>query len=251
MSGGTKSYSVGHFPFQASSLHRAFGPVDLCFHEGECVAVVGRSGAGKSTLARCLAGLERLSTGALFWGMDAKDVTQRGPGASVQLLFQDSPTAMNPAWSASAILTEPLLLNGISPSKQRIAGLMAQVGLSQELLTRRPAQLSGGQRRRLSIARALALPSLRVLILDEPFAGLDERGAEAIAHLLSNLRREKRLATLLITHDLAGACRLADRLVVMDQGRIVEELPAQNFRQAAVCRESRALIDAMLPGVRV
>jgi ABC-type dipeptide/oligopeptide/nickel transport system ATPase subunit len=249
--GASKTYSSGLGLFRAAAAHRAFGPVDLELRQGECLAVVGRSGAGKSTLGRCLAGLEKLTQGKLLAGPDREDVTRHGLGPAAQLLFQDSPTAMNPAWSVSAILNEALALAGRGTAKVETGFLLQQVGLTQDLLTRRPDQLSGGQRRRVAIARALAVPSLRVLILDEPFSGLEATSAERIAMLLDKLRIEQGVALLLITHDLASVGRLASRLAVMAEGQVVEELSLADFPGAAQHAETRALIEAMLPGVAV
>ncbi|MBL8222427.1 MAG: ATP-binding cassette domain-containing protein [Bryobacterales bacterium] len=225
--------------------HLAFGPVDLELNAGECVAVAGRSGAGKSTLARCLAGLEALSEGSL-WADGVEH--PGGPVPGVQLVFQDSPAAMNPAWSVDQIIREPLWLSGERKPEGRIKELLEQVGLPDGLLGRRADQLSGGQRRRVLIARALGCAGLRVLLLDEPFAGLDDGSAEAIAGLVSRLRVEKGLALLLITHDLGSVARLAGRLVVMSQGRFVEQLEGNGLFAGARHEESRALIGAMLPG---
>jgi len=226
-----------------SPAHRAFGPVDLELHEGECAALAGRSGAGKSTLARCLAGLETLSEGVRLFHAENDAVGRR----AVQLVFQDSPTAMNPAWTVLKILREPLALAGSDASPGRIADLLQSVGLSDDLLTRRPRQLSGGQRRRVALARALAVPGLRVLILDEPFAGLDTASAQALFSLLAALRKQRRLAILLITHDLGIVHRLAERLLIMAQGRLVEELRGPQLAGTAQHEASRALVDAILP----
>ena len=231
-SGAAKLYAT-----RSGASHPAFGPVDLAVYPGECVGLIGRSGAGKSTLARCLAGLEPLSQGELRSPAGL-------PRRAVQLIFQDSPAALNPAWTVAAILEEPLRLAGVAA---HVGPLLTQVGLAEGLLGRRPRELSGGERRRVAIARALAVPELRVLILDEPFAGLDADAAQAIAALLSELRTRRQLALLLITHDLAAVRRLAGRLYVMAAGRFVEQLPAAELA-AARHPESRLLIEAMLPG---
>jgi ABC-type dipeptide/oligopeptide/nickel transport system ATPase subunit len=215
---------------------RAFGPVDLTLQEGESVALVGRSGTGKSTLARCLAGLEPLTEGRLDGG-----------GRAVQLVFQDSPLALPRQWTVAAILAEPLELAGQRETPRQLAERLEQVGLPPALLSRTAATLSGGERQRVALARTLAVPELRLLLLDEPFAGLDPSAAEGLAALLAEWRRRRGLGLLLITHDLAGARRLADRVLVMADGRIVETKPMAEFFDYAAHPASRALLEAMLP----
>ncbi|MBC7928592.1 MAG: ATP-binding cassette domain-containing protein [Bryobacteraceae bacterium] len=231
--------TAGARTFQRPAFHRAFGPVDLTVGPGESIAVVGRSGVGKSTLARCLAGIDSLTAGTIQW---------HGPRTSVQLVFQDTPWAMNPGWSVRQILREPLDVAGIGETRGQLEKLLAEAGLSDNLLPRRPEELSGGQRRRLGVARALTLPGLHTLILDEPFAGLDPPAAASLAGVLTRARRERNLALLFITHDLASVHKLADRVLIMADGVFVEELPAVDFLSRASSTAGRALINAMLPG---
>ncbi len=215
---------------------RAFGPVSLTLREGECVALVGRSGAGKSTLARCLAGLEPLTEGRL-----------EGGGRAVQLLFQDSPSALPRQWTVAEILAEPLHLAGRSETPGQLGERLEQVGLSATLLGRPADTLSGGQRQRVALSRTLAVPELRLLLLDEPFAGLDPAAAAGLAGLVEDWRVRRGIGLLLITHDLAGVQRLAETVMVMAEGRIVETKPSAEFFSRAEHPASRALLEAMLP----
>lgn len=234
-----KVYPAVH-GFSRTPCQRAFGPTNVTFHRNETVALVGRSGAGKSSLGRCLAGLEPLSEGRRILGASV-------PATAIQMVFQDSPTAMNPRWTVDRLLREPLRLSGEDTSCVHLTNLLQRVGLGNELLPRRPHQLSGGQRRRLLIARALAMPALQLLVLDEPLAGLDPAGAEGIVSLLRGLQNRAQFGMLLITHDLEGVPAIADRVLVMENGHIVEQQTSRMFLQAAKHPESRALIRALLP----
>jgi ABC-type dipeptide/oligopeptide/nickel transport system ATPase subunit len=238
-----KTYRSRRGLFRPAREHRAFGPVDLEWRAGECAALVGRSGSGKSSLARCLAGHEPLTEGAL-----SGTAVQGGSVRGVQLVFQDSPLALNPRWSVAEILEEPARVCGRRESRTFLGRRLEEAGLPADLLDRRPQQLSGGQRQRVAIARALAAHPLHALILDEPFAGLDSASAEHIQVLLWSLAVKRGLAVLWITHDLKRVCEAPGDVLAMEQGRIVERLSAREFAAAARHPASRALIDAMLPG---
>jgi peptide/nickel transport system ATP-binding protein len=210
---------------------RAVGPVDFVVAEGECVAVVGRSGAGKSTLARCLAGLERATEGT---------VEREGV---VQLVFQDSPTALNPRWTVEELVGEA---GRIAGRRVDVEALLRRVGLDGTVMGRRPGELSGGQRQRVALARALAAEGTRFLLLDEPMAGLDQEAAEGMEALLRGLL-EGGVGLVYISHDLARVRELAGRVVVMAGGRVVEERETGAFFAGPASAEGRALVEAMLP----
>jgi ABC-type dipeptide/oligopeptide/nickel transport system ATPase subunit len=231
---------------RAGQQHRAFGPIDLTIGAGESVALIGRSGSGKSSLARCIAGLDAFTQGSLW--TDGTPVAQGHPTPGVQLVFQDSPTALNPRWQVAELVREPLLLAGQAESADDLAHRLEEVSLdSSKLLSRLPSQLSGGQRQRVAIARALAAPGVRLLILDEPLAGLDPETADKICKLLVDLQTTRALSLLYISHDLARVAQLAGRIVVLASGRIVEDLPASRFPAAAAHPETLALLAAQLP----
>jgi peptide/nickel transport system ATP-binding protein len=225
---------------------RALADVSFEVAEQESVAIVGRTGAGKSTLARCLAGLESISEGEIQFDAERRLPGPARPIPAVQLVFQHSSAALNPAWTVEEHIAEPLRIQGAPISVERIAALMRDVGLSAELRSRVPAALSGGQRQRVAIARALAAP-VRVLLLDEPLSGLDGLSREKIVALLNGLRRERRLSLVYITHDLAAAVRVADRIVVLHAGGVVEGRSSSAFLTEASNPVSRQLIAAMLP----
>lgn len=205
--------------------------INLSLWAGSTTAIVGESGAGKSTLARCVAMLEEPSSGEIwFEGNQLRTLGRaelRRARARFQLIFQDAASALNPRLTAQEIVLEPLAVMGrLRPvsgneARRRAAALMEQVGLSDRFLERRPSQFSGGERQRLTIARALALePAL--LIMDEALTGLDLSIQAQIVNLLLELQRARSLGYLFITHDLRMVGHFADEVAVLHQGRIVE-----------------------------
>ncbi|WP_169981280.1 ABC transporter ATP-binding protein [Microbispora sp. H10836] len=199
---------------------QALDAVDLRIAAGEAVAVVGESGSGKTTLARCVVGLERPDGGSVEFGGGAT-----GP-RRVQYVFQDPYSALNPGLTVGASLAEALKAAGRPRSEARsdVPGLLDLVGLPAAYARRRPAALSGGERQRVAIARALA-PGAELLVCDEPVSALDVSVQAQVLNLLSDLRRELGLTLLFITHDLAVARQVADRVYVMRRGRVVETGP--------------------------
>jgi ABC-type glutathione transport system ATPase component len=211
------------------------------------LAVVGESGSGKSTLALCLACLEEPTSGGIWFG--GKDICKiaekerRETRPQIQLIFQDPANSLNPRWKAIEILTEPLILQRRilrEEMKQRAYALLGRVGLSAEIAERLPGELSGGQRQRLAIARALTLEP-KVLILDEALSALDCSVQAQIANLLMELQGALGMTYVFITHDLAMAAHVADEIVVMNGGRIVEQ-----GRVEEVLREPRQEITRRL-----
>ena len=209
---------------------RALGGVDLDIAHGEIVALVGESGSGKSTLARCLARLEQPSAGTfLFEGEDIMATSKRRATrqyrSAVQMIFQDPFGSLNPVHRIGHFLERPLRIHGaaagragLERAKQR---LMEKVGLPDEMLERYPHELSGGQRQRIAIARALAV-NPRLILADEPTSMLDVSVRIGVLNLMRTLCEEQGISMLYITHDLASARYLADRIVVMFAGEFVE-----------------------------
>ena len=227
---------------------RAFGPPDpptvaladfyMTVERGKTVAVVGESGSGKSTVARLILRGERPDPGAMieFRGKDGirQDVTALGGAAlkefrrRVQIVFQDPYSSLSPRMSVQDILTEPMRIHrqGTRPERRdRAAYLMGRVGLSPDHLARFPYAFSGGQRQRIAIARALALQP-ELLVCDEPTSALDVSVQAEVLELLGELRAEMGLSYIFISHDLAVVAQLADRVMVMRRGRVVEQGPA-------------------------
>ena len=233
----TKTFSRGQF-WEARTTSRVLDAVDLMIEAGETLALVGASGSGKTTLAMCLALLEAPDAGEIF--LDGKDLLRpenRGQHArrSIQMIFQDSTSALNPNFTAAQIVEEPLRIQGLWSSRERsemVSQLMNRVGLSPAWKYRRPDQLSGGQRQRVAIARALAaLP--RLLILDEPFTGLDLSIRGQIVNLLTELQAECRLTYLYISHDLELVRYFANRVAIMQNGKVMPASLSADLVQAS------------------
>jgi peptide/nickel transport system ATP-binding protein len=256
--------------------HRMVAVQDVSFEvrRGEAVALVGESGSGKSTIARMLLRLSRPDGGEIR--LDGVDVLAQEPrGASlryrgrVQMVFQDPFGSLNPVHSVAHHLERPLLrhgrTDGLNPARSvaghldgplqragagprqalraRMVELLRTVGLepAEEMLERHPYELSGGQRQRVAIARALAVePDL--LVADEPTSMLDVSIRTGVLNLHATLKRERGLGIILITHDLASARYLADRIMVLYRGRIVEDGPSRAIVSAPAHPYTRALL---------
>jgi peptide/nickel transport system ATP-binding protein len=236
---------------RATRLH-VLNDVSFEVGKGEVVALVGESGCGKSTTARLLARLMEPSKGEVF--LDGKEVvaTRRPPRefrSRVQMIFQDPFGSLNPVHTVGHHLERPLRrLRGVraADATARAAALLDSVGLSPgaEFAKKHPHQLSGGQRQRVAIARALAAePDL--LLADEPTSMLDVSLRTGILNLLSELRTRRGIACLYITHDLASARYLADRVLVMYAGQIVEAGPSAQVLDAPSHPYTRLLLDAV------
>ena len=208
-------------------LHAVDG-IDLAVMAGESVGVIGESGSGKSTLARLITRLERPTSGGVFF--QDTDVTGLSDRAlrwfrrEVQPVFQDPLTALNPRWTVRRLIAEPLKIYGERGAERRVDEVLRDVGLTKELMTRRPRDLSGGERQRVAIARAIVLrPS--VLVLDEPTASVDMSARRALLTMLKRLQSEHGLTCLYISHDIRTIEETCSRTIVMYRGRLAEEGP--------------------------
>ncbi len=232
---------------------RALDGVDLAVPGGASVAVVGRSGSGKSTLGRLLTLHEAPSAGEVFYAgrplgaLTARERRRLRP--RLQLVHQDPAAALNPRFQAVDAVAEPLLVQGRerAAARRQALELMAEVGLRPELGERRAPELSGGQKQRLTIARALAAEP-RLLVLDEAFSGLDLSHQAQVANLLLRLQERFALAYVLISHDLRLVGHLADEVVVMALGRVVERGAPRELFTSPTHEATRALVDAAGPG---
>lgn len=229
--GLTKSYGSRRL-FGRQQRVPVLAGVDLQVRQGVTIGLAGASGCGKSTLARCIAGLERPDTGQIW--IHGRDITTlRGDKLlpfrnHTQLIFQDSASALNPRFTAAELVAEPLVIQRTaSPTerRRRAIELMAQVGLPGERANSRPGEFSGGERQRLAIARALAVRP-RLLVLDEALSSLDLGNRARILSLLARLQAEQDLTYLCISHDLDLLARIAPRLVVMQNGTLVDATSA-------------------------
>jgi len=237
------------------ALLHAVADVSLHIAAGESLGLVGESGCGKSTLVRLLARLIDASEGRIvFDGQDlaalpAQRFARLPQRAAIQMVFQDPTDSLNPRYTARDTIREPcLLLAGMdrAAAERRVDEVAEQVGLPTALLSRFPHQLSGGQKARVGIARALA-PKPRLLILDEPTAALDVSVQAVVLQLLDRLRRELNLATLFVSHDLNVVRLLTDRVAVMYLGKIVEMGPSSTVFADPAHPYTQALVSA-IPG---
>lgn len=222
----------------AKSGLRAVHDVNFNLGRGEIIALVGESGSGKSTIARLICRLEQPTSGEIL--LDGVDILKTEPKAAgkefrkrVQMIFQDPFGSLNPVHSVAYHLTRPLQLHQQIAAKDlrpRILELLDTVGLkpSTDFIDKFPHSLSGGQRQRVAIARALATePDL--ICADEPTSMLDVSIRMDILQLLTDLRRQKKTSFIFVTHDLAAARQLADRILVLYAGQLVEEASSDDL----------------------
>jgi peptide/nickel transport system ATP-binding protein len=255
--GGIRHQPLG---LVVEDLHVRFGDftavdgVSLDIAPGESFGIVGESGSGKSTVLRAVCGLVRPAQGrvalqASAYPGDGAEIALPQPGSmafrrQVQMVFQDPYGSLHPRQTVDRILAEPLAIHGISGAEQRILAALDAVGLGEGFRFRYPHQLSGGQRQRVAIARALILEP-QILLLDEPTSALDASVQAEVLNLLEQLRRERSLTFVMVSHDLAVVTHLCERLLVMQQGRMVEILAASDLAAARVTDDyTRRLMQA-------
>jgi len=237
--GGTAlKYHAGESPpqplIEIDGLFASYGPnrvlhgANLTIPEGRCVALVGESGSGKTTLARCMSGMHSEATGSIRLSDQALPLTSRERSAelrrAIQYVFQSPYGSLNPRKSVRELLEQPLKLFELNPKQDTVPDLLEQVSLSPRYARRYPSQLSGGERQRIAIARALAVGP-KVMVCDEITSALDVSVQASILALLARLHAETSLSVLFVTHNLAVVRTIADSVVVLDRGRIVEEGP--------------------------
>ncbi|WP_265443624.1 ABC transporter ATP-binding protein [Flexivirga meconopsidis] len=246
-----RNYRVRSTPLRRHSgeVHAVNG-VDLVVRPGETVGIVGESGCGKSTLARLLVGLEQPTSGTVSWRGDDVSGLNRAQRhhfhRSIQLVFQDPHASLNPRRSIRDSVAEGILTHGLVPRNQvedRVTELLSQVGLNAGYLHRYPHELSGGQLQRIGIARALAVEP-QLLVCDEPVSALDISIQAQVLNLLNDLKRELDLAIVFIAHDLDVVQHMADRIVTMYLGKVVESGPCEEVYGTSAHPYTWALLSA-------
>jgi len=242
-------HRLGGWPWQPQWLRSVDG-ISLRLHAGETLGIVGPSGCGKSTLCRALMGLNPVRGGEVMLqgrdlrrlqGQDLRQARQR-----LQMVFQDPLACLNPAMTVIDAVADPLLIHGLaSPAQAREQArtVLASVGLDAALAQRLPRQLSGGQQQRVAIARALVLQPA-VLLCDESVSMLDAEVQADVLQLLRQLQQQLGVAILFVTHDLGVASGFCHRVVVLDEGRIVEEGPGDVMLRAPAEAITRELVEA-------
>jgi oligopeptide/dipeptide ABC transporter ATP-binding protein len=237
----------------------AVNDVSFSVGAGQVLGLVGESGSGKSTIARAILRLVAPTAGRIqVLGRNVAELdarAMRSLRSSMQIVFQDPWTSLNPRMTVGSLVEEPLLLHGMgnrAERRERVLRVLGRTGLNSNVLARYPAQLSGGQLQRVGIARAL-VTGPKLLILDEPTSSLDLSVRAGILALLSELRKEFALAMLFITHDLGTLRLIADSVMVLYLGAVMEAAPTEQLYTAPSHPYTQALLSATLstdPAVR-
>ena len=245
-----RHYRVARGLFAPTATVKALAGVSFSLEAGRTLAVVGESGCGKSTLARALTLIEKPSAGHLqIDGIDIERATPAqlaGLRRSVQMVFQNPYASLNPRKRIEQMLDEPLKLNTAMSAPERAErrdAMLSQVGLRPEHAVRYPHMFSGGQRQRIAIARAMML-SPKLLVADEPTSALDVSIQAQILNLLMDLQQQQGMAYVFISHNLSVVEHIADRVLVMYLGRVVESAPKASLFAQALHPYTRALLSA-------
>ena len=253
--GLVRHYRVSRGMLRPPMVVQALNGVGLTLEAGQTVAVVGESGCGKSTLARALTLIEKPTAGTLrLTGIDvasADEATTKSLRPLVQMVFQNPYASLNPRKRVAQMLDEPLVLNtalGAAERRERIGAMLQQVGLRPEFAKRYPHMLSGGQRQRIAIARAMML-SPKLLVADEPTSALDVSIQAQILNLFMDLQQSTGMAYVFISHNLGVVEHIAQRVMVMYLGRVVESAPKAGLFARPLHPYTKALLSAT-PSIR-
>lgn len=243
---------TGTLGLKTSTIH-ALEDVSLQLKRGSTLAVVGESGSGKSTLARGLLRLLSLDSGEVWFnGQDFLALDKaalRAARRHIQMVFQDPFASLNPRMRVGEIIAEGLVIHGIGHAREQqesVIRMLKKVGLQADDAQKYPHQFSGGQRQRIGIARALILQP-KLLICDEPVSALDVSVQAQILLLLKQLQQEMGLSYLFITHDLRVVRHIADEVMVMQKGKVIEQGSVETIYNAPQQKYTQQLLSA-IPG---
>lgn len=247
----TRHYAVRRGLFQPPATVKALNGVSFSLAPRKTLAVVGESGCGKSTLARQLTLIEPPTRGTLkIRGVATAGADVKALRREVQMVFQNPFASLNPRKTIATTLAEPLLINTpltAAERRERVEALAARVGLRPEHLRRYPHMFSGGQRQRIAIARCLTLQP-EVLVLDEAVSALDVSVQAQVLNLLKDLQDEFGLSYIFISHDLAVVRFIADEVLVMQNGDVVEQAATETLIAAPRQDYTRRLLGAVPRG---
>ena len=239
-------------PFSSRQAKRAVQSCDLAIHRGETVALVGGSGSGKTSLGRAIVGLVTPSEGVVAYQgkpmVTSRQLPTRAQRLDFQLIFQDPYSSLDPRMTVERLIEEPLLLGDKldrAARRARVVETCIAVGLDESFLRRLPHQLSGGQRQRVAIARAIVNRPV-FIVADEPVSALDMTVQRQILILLADLQKQFGFACLFVSHDLGAVEQVADRVVVMHNGRIVEQGLRDDVFDRPQHDYTRSLLDASM-----
>jgi len=245
-----------HFPVKGTKkVVRAVDGVDLVIYEGETLGVVGESGCGKTTLGKTILQLIRPTGGEVIYEFEdgPADLCKMNyrqldkARREMQIVFQDPQSSLNPSFTVYQSMSDPLKKFGLKTKaerRQRVGDLLEEVNMQREYMDRYPSEFSGGQRQRIGIARALSI-NPKVVVCDEAVSALDVSIQAQVLNLMNDLKRERGLTYIFISHDMSVIEYISDRIVVMYLGKVMEIAEAETLYKKAVHPYTQALLSAI------